>query len=316
MFINDLGMKEVDRVEAESLGIDLSMVRVCKKLRNLAKLDRLRIDETVHRSGLNKHLFSYIEYCGLTPLEFVKEYLSNLQPFMLERRKDQEADNRFICVIDNVYRVSVYIKADNTQFDEAIISFHEDNIRGVAKDNSVMTYDTEKYVPVFSEGYGSINEENGNVSLKVMCQRGMKVLPLTLIGFKCEDVFIVRYRDIARQFIEYCNQYIRDLYTSNLKLDYEKIEVFTMLQQISFTSYGKDTFSSVSLLIDSLTIQNDGNSRQAADFALVTFVQSLKLTSEQRNELFSLILEKYSVTSIKSIDTILYRIQDALEIGS
>ena len=141
----------------------------------------------------------------------------------------------------------------------------------------------------------------------------MKVLPLDVIGFKCKDMFIVREADINQQFLNYCNEYIRDLYTSNLKLDFDSIEIFSMLQQISFTSYGRDTFSSISLLIDSLTTQKDAISRQTADFALVTFAQSLKLTDEQKADLTELLDEKYKVTSIKRIDDILYRVKAALQ---
>lgn len=118
--------------------------------------------------------------------------------------------------------------------------------------------------------------------------------------------------DIDRQFLDYCNQYIRDLYTSNLKLDFDQVEVFSMLQQISFTSYGRDTFSSLSLLIDSIAIQQDSISKQTADFALVTFAQSLKLTENQKKELIELLNEKYMVSDIKSIDDILYRIKSAM----
>ncbi len=114
MQINELGMREITEEEAAELGIDLSMAGVCKTLRKLAKLDRLRLDEDEHRSGLNQHLFHYIEYCGEKPLDYIKDYLSNLQPYMIQRRKDQEKQKSFICVIDNMYRVSVYIKADKT----------------------------------------------------------------------------------------------------------------------------------------------------------------------------------------------------------
>lgn len=54
---------------------------------------------------------------------YAKEYaqdLSNLQPYMIERRKDQEKQESFICVVDNMYRISVYIKADNSFGDEMI----------------------------------------------------------------------------------------------------------------------------------------------------------------------------------------------------
>ena len=134
-------MVDMTYEEAQEKGVDTSMINVCKKLRNLAKLDRIKLDETEHRSGLNKHLFDYIEYCGHDVLEFVKQYLSNLQPYMIERRKDQEPEKSFICVVDNLYRVSVYIKVNAKQFEEVVVSFHEDNIRGVAKTNDLINID-------------------------------------------------------------------------------------------------------------------------------------------------------------------------------
>ena len=65
----------------------------------------------------------------------------------------------------------------------------------------------------------------------------------------------------------------------------------------------KDIFSFISLLIDSLVIQTDANSKQVADFALITFVQSLNLTDNQRHELISLLDDKYRVSSIMAIAT-------------
>ena len=47
-------MREISEKEAAELGIDLTMIKVCRRFRHLAKLDRLRIDMTEHRSGLNK----------------------------------------------------------------------------------------------------------------------------------------------------------------------------------------------------------------------------------------------------------------------
>ena len=41
--------------EAEQNGISMEMVIVCHEIRNLAKLDRIQLDETTHRNGLNKH---------------------------------------------------------------------------------------------------------------------------------------------------------------------------------------------------------------------------------------------------------------------
>ena len=298
--------------DAGRRGLDMSMIAVCRKLRRLAKLDRLKLDENEHRSGLNRHLFDYIEYCGRDVLDFIKQYLSNLQPYMILRRKDQEPEHSFICVIDNVYRVSVYIKVDNRQFEEVVISFHEDNKRGIARRNSLMQADQQRYVPIFADSVMSRVEEENRYVVKAFFQRGLSVLGLELAAAKCEDVFIVEKNAIHMQFLSYCNDYIRDLYISDLNLDFDRIEVFSVLQQISFTSYGRDTFSSVSILIDSLCVQKDMFSKSLADFALVTFVQNLKLTDEQRQELMDLLEEKFRVTSIRGIDLILMRIRENL----
>lgn len=298
--------------DARHQGIDMSMIAVCRKLRRLAKLDRLKLDETEHRSGLNKHLFDYIEYCGRDVLDFVKQYLSNLQPYMIMRRKDPEPARSFICVIDKIYRVSVYIKADNCQFEEVLISFHEDNKRGIARTNSLIQADKARYIPIFADSVMSCIEEENRYVVRAFFQRGLTVMGLDLAAAKCEDVFIVEKNAIHMQFLSYCNDYIRDLYTSDLNLDFDRIEVFSVLQQISFTSYGRDTFSSVSILIDSLCVQKDMISKSLADFALVTFVQNLRLTDEQRQELWGLLEEKFRVTSIRGIDLILMRVRENL----
>ena len=135
---------ELTYQEAETRGVDTSMINVCRRIRKIAKLERVRLDEEEHRSRLNKHLFEYIEYCGLDKLEFIKQYLSNLQPYMIERRKDQESVETFVCVIDNLYRISVYIKIDTKQFEEIIVSFHENNKRGIAKTNALIKIDNKK----------------------------------------------------------------------------------------------------------------------------------------------------------------------------
>lgn len=82
-----ISVHELTSDEVFALGVDLSMVAICDKIRRLASLNRLHIDTSVHRSGLNKHLLSYLEYCNLDKLDFIKGYLANLQPYMLERKQ-------------------------------------------------------------------------------------------------------------------------------------------------------------------------------------------------------------------------------------
>jgi len=301
-------------VEAESNGVSMEMVRVCKEIRKLAKLDRISLDETVHRSGLNKHLYSYIEYCGLDIKGYIKEYLANLQPYMLERFPSQEPDSNFICVLDNMYRVSLYIKIDKTFGNEVIVSFHENNKRGIAKENNMISNKLERLVPVLPDEICARVEGMPKEEIKLLIQRGMLLLPIRVMGQKCENgVYIVNERDIETPIIEQCNQYLRDMYTSDLDLEaLDKVELFSVLHQISFTSYGNNVFSNISLLIDNMAMQKSVIGKKVADFALVTYVDHLMINEEQVNELIELMEEKYQVKSQKGIELILERIKDGL----
>jgi hypothetical protein len=302
-------------VEAEQNGISMDAVEICKEIRKLAKLNRLLLDESMHRSGLNKHLFSYIEYCGMDVKDYIKGYLSNLQPFMIERFQSQKPDNNYICVLDNLYRISLYIKNDKTFGNEIIVSFHENNKRGIAKENNMLTYDSNRPVAVFADEILARTGSSSREEIKIFIQRGMLLLPIQIIGQKCENgTYIVNMRDIEILIIDCCNQYLRDLYTSDLKLEaLDKIEIFSVLYQISFTSYGNNVFSNISLLIDNMAIQNGIIGKKVADFALVTYVDHLMLDEMQINELSELINEKYKVRSQKNIDLILNRIKDILD---
>lgn len=298
--------------EAEENGVSMKMVGVCKEIRGLARLDRIKLDESMHRSGLNKHLFSYIEYCGLNVKDYIKEYLTNLQPYMIERFSAQEPSNNYICVLDNMYRVSIYIKLDKTSGHEVIVSFHENNKRGIAKENNLIRNRQERIVPVFAEELMAKIEGAAKEEIRVLIQRGMLTLPIRIMGQRCENgVFLVNEQDIETPVIEQCNQYLRDLYTSDLDLEaLDKVELFSVLHQISFTSYGNTVFSNISLLIDNMAMQKGIIGKKAADFALVTYTSHLLLEEDQAQELLALLDERYKVRSQKGIDLILERIYD------
>lgn len=300
--------------EVEANGVSMSNVKICKEIRRLAQLDRLKIDDSTHRSGLNLHLLSYLRYCDLDIKTYIKGYLMNLQPFMLQRFTEQEPDRSFICVLDCMYRISVYIKIDKTFGKEIIVSFHENNKRGIAKENNMITNRGVNYVPVFADEIRSRVEGSAREEIKLLIQRGIMKVPVLVMGQLCENgTYIVNEQDIETPIIDQCNQYLRDLYTSDLDLAaLDQVEIFSVLHQISFTSYGNNVFSNISLLIDNLAIQKSSIGKQAADFALITYTDHLMLNNEQIDELCSLIDDKYKVRSQKDIDIILNRVKDSL----
>ena len=301
--------------EAVQSGTDFSMLKVCKELRRLANLGRIMLDESEHRSKLNRHLFAYLEYCGVNVREYLRGYLANLQPFMIERFAAQEKANNFICVLDNLYRISLYIKVDKTFGHEVIISFHENNKRGIAKENNMIRNVSNRIVPVFADEICARTEERDEI--KLFLQRGVILLPVQVMGKLCENgLYLVHEQDLEIPVINQCNQYLRDLYTSDLDLAaLDQVELFSVLQQISFTSYGNTVFSNISLLIDNLAIQKSVIGKKAADFALTVYVEHLLLNADQAVELCDLLDERYSVSSSPGTTVILDRVKDHLRLA-
>lgn len=243
----------------------------------------------------------------------MKDYLSNLQPYMIVRRKDQEYDKNIVCVVDTMYKISVYIKADMTQFEEVVVSFHEDNKRGVAHVNEHKVF-TVPYVPVFADTITGKLADVNKYTVRVFIQRGLLSLPVEISGFLCKDVFVVSPVAIETKCVEFCNNYIRGLYLADFNLNYDEVDVFTVLEQITFSSYARDALSSISLLMDSVQIQSNDFMKTIADSALMTYVKNLKMSDENRKELAGLIQSKYRVRAERNIDALVKRVTDVLNV--
>ena len=214
-----------------------------------------------------------------------------------------------------MYRVSLYIKVNKTFKEEIIVSFHENNKRGIAKENSLIISKHDSLVPVIAEQIVASIDGSEKEEIKLLIQRGMLCLPITLMGVNyADDIYIVNSRDIETPIIDQCNQYLRDLYTSDLDLEaLDHVELFSVLHQISFTSYGNSVFSNITLLIDNMAIQKSVIGKRVADFALITYVDHLLLKDTQAKELMDLLTERYKVSSQQNISIILDRIFDKLK---
>ena len=279
---------------------------LCKRLRRLSRLDRIKLDESEHISGLNKHLFKYFDFIGVDKLDYIKKYLEHIQPFMIKEVKTQEKFDNAICVLDEYYRISVYIKLDATKGEEVIVSFLENNKNGVAKRESLKRTNQEVYV--FPESISSHVVGTDKYTINLFITRGATSLPMTVSARKCDDEgFWVRMSDISRNMIETANSYLQDLYTA--ELEYSEIEPFYSLQQISFTSYGTDVFSGISLLIDSLLMQMSPLSKQVADSALCIFSSTIELPDITKKELLDTLRERYKVNSVRILPEILKRVE-------
>jgi transcriptional regulator with XRE-family HTH domain len=298
--------------EAELVETDTELLlqkTLAYKLRKLARLDRIRLDESEHASKQNLHLFRYLDFLGMDKLAFIKMYLSHIQPFMITEMKSQEKFENAICVLDRFYRISVYIKVDATQNEEVIVSFHENHKNGIAKRNPIMR--KNRYVYVFADSIGSYIPTKDSYTINLLITRGVSTFPVNVPAKKYdEDGFLVNETYIQNALVDVANQYLEDLYTADL--DFSGVEQFSSLQQLSFTSYGNDSFSNISLLMDSILVQRDAHSRQVADAALCIYCNSLELLESDKRELLETLQERFSVNSVRVMPELLERVEKNL----
>ncbi len=258
---------------------------LARRIRKLAKLGRITLDETQHASKLNLHLFKYLDYIGIDKLEYVKKYLASIQPFMISEIKSQEKYENAICILDECYRISLYIKVDATKGEEVVVSFHESNNRGIARRSSFI--DNMSYVYVFADSIGSHVIGTENYTINLFITRGVATIPINVPASRYdEDGFLVRYVYINNAIIDVANRYL-----------------------VSLTSLENDIFSNISIMIDSLIIQNTLSGKQIADSALCIYCGSLDLLDSDKQELLDTLRERYKVNSVRAIPQILERVE-------
>ncbi len=295
--------------EAELVEADTELLlqkSLAYKLRKLARLDRIRLDESEHASKQNLHLFRYLDFLGIDKLAFIKMYLSHIQPFMITEMKSQEKFENAICVLDRFYRISVYIKVDATQNEEVIVSFHENHKNGVAKRNPIMR--KNRYVYVFADSIGSYIPIKDSYTINLLITRGVSTFPVNVPAKKYdEDGFLVNETYIQNALVDVANQYLEDLYTADL--DFSGVEQFSSLQRLSYTARGNDCFSNISLLVDSILAQRDAHSRQVADAVLCIYCNSLELLESDKRELLETLQERFSVNSVWVMPELLERVE-------
>ncbi|MBQ1473196.1 MAG: hypothetical protein IIZ31_05335, partial [Lachnospiraceae bacterium] len=198
------------------------------------------------------------------------------------------------------------IKVDATQNEEVIVSFHENHKNGVAKRNPIMR--KNRYVYVFADSIGSYIPTKDSYTINLLITRGVSTFPVNVPAKKYdEDGFLVNETYIQNALVDVANQYLEDLYTADL--DFSGVEQFSSLQRLSYTARGNDSFSNISLLMDSILVQRDAHSRQVADAALCIYCNSLELLESDKRELLETLQERFSVNSVRVMPELLERVE-------
>lgn len=215
---------------------DRHKIKLCKRLRAAAMSSCISVDVTEHTRSNNRHLFKFIEMCGMSVKQFVLNYLKHLQPYALSELKDQEFEKDVICIVQLDYRTPIYLKVRVTQFQELVISFHENQVK------RLRVLEKEP-LPAYSVFIFDEILKPGN---KCVCtvSRGFTDYKITLYGVVHSDVIKVKTKEALDTMLMLFNASVEAQFSN------EETFQFGSIKEISITSYGDQILNNVSKLID------------------------------------------------------------------
>lgn len=215
---------------------DRHKIKLCKRLRAAAMSSHISVDTTEHARSNNTHLFKFIEMCGMSVKQFILSYLKHLQPYSILELKDQEFEKDVICIVQLDYRTPIYLKVRVTQFQELVISFHENQVK------RLQALEKEP-LPAYSVFFFDEILRPGN---RCVCtvSRGFTDYKIALNGVVHDDVIKVRTKEALDAMLILFNEAIENQFSN------EEIFQFGSIKEISITSYGDQILNNVSKLID------------------------------------------------------------------
>lgn len=270
------------KVKADTLGnvivpIGLPQVKTCRRIRKDALANRIQIDLNPHvqNEGRNTQLFDLIKSCGVDVKEFVRYYLSNLQPYALEKNTSYivAPSASEVWVTDIGYGVELWIKMGHLHenCDTLIISFHESNLSGNYVYGKSERLKPDSLCAVFPDKIGE--KELNAYPIEYTIQRGFIVHRFkSRTEYIRNDIAVVPYREIADQFASHMNATFEQLKTMYYDVDNDLTEVATVstVSRLSFLSLGHADLNNIVFLVELFNRfeRNVQNRRLIADIAI------------------------------------------------
>ena len=99
------------------------VLELCKRLRQMGSSSELVLDPAQPVETCCPRLFQYLEYCELDILEWIRNYLSTLQPYMIQPSVEGDDANCVICILDGLYHTGMKLRWEDGR--KLVISFQE-----------------------------------------------------------------------------------------------------------------------------------------------------------------------------------------------
>lgn len=259
--------EELPKMKNDS-AIGMKYINVCKKIRTFALQNRIQVEKTKHiaNEGRNIELFEIIKSCGYTVDEFVRAYLTRLQPYELIEFEKGMNNKNVLWAVNIGYKVQLVIKVIISPTGGLVVSFHESNKKGTThiNKNKITSLDSKCLVITQNNEF-----RNGKPYIVAVIQKGFLIARYEGYAEKVFDngVAVLNYADIKN-----CEDNLVQNLLNNIKSAYEQADKFKASNDISiadfrFPSLGLYNINTILFISDLYSM-----SRSAADKQILTAV--------------------------------------------
>ncbi len=236
-----------DNADIALTGEERQTINIKNELYCLSLSKNTTFDFEPHSKSSNLGIIKFLRSCDIDPETFIRSYLRQLHPFMINLDKERSVkQDKFSCIIDASYRMPLWIEVVTKQFNERVISFHELNWYTKKYDN----YYLRKHDLLCIPNDPNIVEEGEKGTFEISVLKGFKSFLLRVYGRRVsENCIRVKTAEYERELLRQCNDNLAEIIES-IAVNSSYFPEFQRIKQLSFTSYGDKLYNDVSLLLD------------------------------------------------------------------
>ena len=328
--------------------IKMDSVDICRRFRKFGmRKEPIQLKRDEHEK--NPYALQFMSYLDteiaeqnvrtgkkMTVEDYLKQYISALQPFMIKEKNLKYFNNDISAIIHDIYKHPIYIKIDNGK-DKLIVSFHEDyDIKHNFMPSMIRNSDLDPFnnrasnLVVFADSaepdFPGTDKNSYDISFPFFIGMNLIDIKIDKARKTTDGLYVIPSDELFREVQSVVERYFNDICSFTYFSDWnvgisesaeevirkELSEADVWHTDLTFTSYGHTMQSVLSYFIDVMDVCNHATGiskhdrdmiQQMSETVMACYIAGSSLDEEKKKSLTDFLHERYKYHIDKKDDT-------------
>ncbi len=265
------------------------IIGLCKRIRHDAILDRFSYKIKDKACDKIKHMVDLLNFCGVSVEEFIKNHLTNVQPAMVIN--EVWSMNSTGLYISTPFAITLLIWVPKKKDEDILVWIEKGHENGWIYESA----HREGTQYVLTDRIEDRVKDENLCSIRIFVPVGVMCIPVSVTAqLDTSGTFICENKDILNGIKKWVDDYIYDLYASNIEFkSLNETEIFYVDKQIDAGKSLAGYVNRFSVLIDNMYVNEHPLHRKSAAFALIIFTVLTQLSFSEKEWHILSLQEKY-----------------------